>query len=184
MPALEKGNDAVLTRILNNPKRVDPRSFSSGSEFYGAAVGMVDGDGASLKLADGKIVNVRLAYGDAHETEKKEGGKVVKPGQPYGDKAASHLDSLIKGKNLTMRVTEPASGKNFWRPVVEVYADGVNVNKEMFKAGFYSKQKRGIPLEYWDAASQGEINQEGMYREKTVETAAEFRARMFPGMLE
>lgn len=167
------------------PNRADPRSFSSGSEISGTIAGEVDGDGASMKLSNGKVVNLRLAYGDAPETEKKDkDGKVTKLGQPFGPEAQQHLAKLVTGKKLTAKVIEPASEKNYWRPVVVLQADGVDVNKEMLGSGYHWPQSRTIPIEYWDAAAQGQLSKSGAMSEKNPERASKFRARLFSSIAE
>lgn len=166
--------DAVLERILKDPKRADPQQFAQDSSITGRVVGQPDGDGANIQLPNGKQVAARLAYIDTPETEKIA---QKKPGQPFGKEASRYLESLMKDKEVTAKVVEPASKKNYWRPVVELYADGKNLNMAMLEAGFAWPQKRYLPLEYNQAAVKG-YGAGNIFSVFDPETPGAFRARM------
>lgn len=144
--------DETLSRILKEPGRADPRKFSNKTELVGKVVGQPDGDGASLQLADGSKAVVRLAYIDTPETAKPGQNK---PGQPYGEAASAYLHELMKGKEIRAKIVEPATKKNYWRPVVELYAGDMNINEAMLESGYAWPQKRALAENYAIAASRG-----------------------------
>lgn len=170
--------DPVHERITSDPRRADPSKFSVGHEISGRVVGQPDGDGANIQLSDGKRVATRLAYIDTPETNKPDQNK---PGQPYGKEAMQYLHGLMQGKQITAKVVEAASAKNYWRPVVELYADGKNLNAAMLESGHAWPQKKYLPKEYSQAAAKG-YTSGNIFSEYDPESPGAFRARLFSGL--
>lgn len=171
--------DPVLTRVLGTEGRHDPREFATNSVITGKVRGQPDGDGANIQLSNGKWVATRLAYIDTPETDKPSHNK---PGQPYSKEAMTYLHDLMKGKEITAKVVEPASEKNYWRPVVELYADGKNLNLAMLESGYAWPQKKYMPGDYAKATAAGYSSGNGIFSKFNPETPGAFRARLFSGM--
>lgn len=91
-----------------------------------------DGDGAKLLRGDGSTLDCRIDRIDAPETAKAKYGK---KGQPYGDEARKTLQELIENKEVTVRVTQPAPGKNHDRALCQIEVEGKDVSTEMIQAG-------------------------------------------------
>lgn len=87
----------------------------------GYAGRVVDGDTFIMQI-DGRPTRVRLAQIDTPES-----------GQPYGRRAAQSLQSMIEGRPVT--VTWQSLDRNE-RPIVQVVAQGVDVNAEQVRRGF------------------------------------------------
>lgn len=169
--------DPVFDRITSDPRRADPSKFAVGHEISGRVVGQPDGDGANIQLSDGKRVATRLAYIDTPETDKPDQKKL---GQGHGKEAMQYLHGLMKGKEITAKVVEAASKKNYWRPVVELYADGKNLNAAMLESGYAWPQKKYLPKEYSQAAAKGYASG-NIFSEYDPESPGAFRARLSSG---
>jgi endonuclease YncB( thermonuclease family) len=104
------------------PAASDPAP-ASGAEsriLDGRVVGITDGDTLTL-LVDREQVRVRLAQIDAPEI-----------GQPYGKKAKAELSALAYRKLARVEVVDI---DRYGRTVGEVFADGIDVNREMVREG-------------------------------------------------
>ena len=86
----------------------------------GKVVGIADGDTVTI-LTDNKQTRIRLAEIDTPEKN-----------QPYGQKAKKALSDFIFGK--TVRV-EVQTIDRYGRTVGKIFLDGLNINKEMVRAG-------------------------------------------------
>jgi endonuclease YncB( thermonuclease family) len=96
---------------------------ASGAEtriLDGRVVGITDGDTLML-LVDRRQVRIRLAQIDAPES-----------GQPYGKKAKAALSALAFGKQARIEVVDI---DRYGRTIGEVSIDGIDVNREMVRAG-------------------------------------------------
>ena len=107
--------------------------------WEGKVVGISDGDTIKV-LQDGKQVIIRLASIDCPEK-----------GQPYGQAARKFTASLVAGKVVKVWQTDT---DRYGRIVGFVFADGIDVNKELLKAGMawhykqYSRDPELAKLEF------------------------------------
>ncbi len=108
LPAFPAGSEHALT------SGAEPRILD------GRVVGVTDGDTLTL-LVDREQVRIRLAQIDAPELN-----------QPYGKKAKTGLSTLAFGKQARVEV---ADIDRYGRTVGEVFVDGIDVNREMVRAG-------------------------------------------------
>ena len=89
-----------------------------------------DGDGAKLLKGDGSTLDCRIDRIDAPEVAHKSHGK---EGQAYGDEARKTLQQLIYGKEVTVRVTQPAD--RYGRSMCQIEVEGKDVSTEMIREG-------------------------------------------------
>jgi len=94
---------------------------SAGLVYQGKVVRIVDGDTLSL-LVDNQQLKIRLA--DIDTPERK---------QPFGNRAKQALSDLTFG--IEARVIEVTKDR-YGRIVGRVYADGIDVNRELVAQGF------------------------------------------------
>ncbi|MBK1667352.1 hypothetical protein CKO28_04825 [Rhodovibrio sodomensis] len=103
------------------------------------ALAVIDGDSVRI---DGSI-NARLHGLDAPEAK-----------DPGGRRATQHLKTLTEGKALTYK---PRDTDPYGRTVITLYADGVDVNRQMVADGYaraYSRYSRKYVLTQMKAAVQ------------------------------
>ena len=106
--------------------------------WEGKVVGVSDGDTIKV-LKDGKHVKIRLAAIDCPEK-----------GQPFGKKARWFTSSMVAGKVVEVWETDT---DRYGRTVAFVFVSGVDLNKELLKAGLawhykkYSKDPELTKLE-------------------------------------
>lgn len=96
-------------------------------ELSGKVIGISDGDTLTV-LVDKKPVKIRLDGIDAPESR-----------QAFGTKARTKLSELAFGKIVRV---EAKDKDDYGRTIGIVFADGVNVNAEMVKAGLAWHYKR------------------------------------------
>ena len=107
-------------------------------DLTGKVVSIADGDTVTM-LTDNKQTKIRLAEIDTPEKN-----------QPYGMKAKKALSNLIFSKNVQVEVV---TIDRYGRTVGKIFLDGLNINKEMVKAGHawvyiqYAKDKTLFALE-------------------------------------
>ncbi|SMB33134.1 conserved exported protein of unknown function (plasmid) [Sterolibacterium denitrificans] len=87
----------------------------------GPVTGVSDGD-TFYMVIDGERVRLRLAQIDAPEKA-----------QPFGRRAEQSLRDLIGKRKVTVTW---AQADQYGRPVVQVEADGLNINAEQVRRGF------------------------------------------------
>jgi len=97
-----------------------PTSDTEKRILTGRVVSISDGDTLTL-LVDREQVRIRLAQIDAPEI-----------GQPYGKKAKAALSALAFHKQARVEVVDI---DRYGRTVGEVFADGIDVNREMVREG-------------------------------------------------
>jgi micrococcal nuclease len=95
--------------------------------WEGKVVSVTDGDTIKV-LKDGKQVKIRLASIDCPEK-----------GQPYGQAAKKFTANLVAGKSV---IIWPTDTDRYGRTIAFVFVDGVDVNKELLKAGLAWHYKR------------------------------------------
>ncbi len=103
-----------------------PASIKKYSKFK--VIKVYDGDTIKVTGYNNLIMVVRFAGIDAPETKKRN-----QPGQPYGEKAANMVKSLISGKQVFLK-TYGTGGYN--RILAEVFTKtGLNVNLVLVRNG-------------------------------------------------
>ena len=107
-------------------------------DLTGKVVSIADGDTVTI-LTDNKQTKIRLAEIDTPEKN-----------QPYGMKAKKALSDFIFNKKVEVEVV---TIDRYGRTVGKIFLDGLNINKEMVKAGHawvyvqYAKDKTLFALE-------------------------------------
>ena len=102
--------------------------------WEGKVVGVTDGDTIKV-LKDGVQVKIRLASIDCPEK-----------GQPYGQAAKKFTADLVAGKIVKVW---PTDTDQYGRTIAFVFVGGVDLNKELLKAGLswhYKKYSRDPEL--------------------------------------
>lgn len=135
-----------------------------------------DGDGAKLRKEDGSTLDCRIDRIDAPEVAH---GKYGKKGQPYGDEARKTLQELIENKEVTVRVAQPAPGKNYDRSLCQIEVEGKDVSTEMIQAGAAWLYRR-----YANDPAMGKLESEaraarrGLWNSLNPEYPENFKRRM------
>ncbi len=115
----------------------------------GKVVGIADGDTVTI-LTDNKQTKIRLAEIDTPEKN-----------QPSGKKAKKALSDFIFGKTVRIEVE---TIDRYGRTIGTIFSEGLNINKEMVKAGHawvyiqYAKDKTLFALE-----KEARVNQLGLW---------------------
>ena len=114
-------------------------THNTGSQLF-QVIKVYDGDSMKVKGSNLTFM-VRLAGIDAPETGYKK-----LPGQPFSQESKKMLQNLVSGKMITVK----SYGTGFYnRQLAEVFADGINVNLAMLKAGM-AERYRGEPVKGLD----------------------------------
>ncbi len=118
-------------------------------------------DGDTLTLANGE--KVRLYGIDAPELT-----------QPFGEKAQQYLEKLVKGKTVSVN----QKGKSFDRKVCILTIDGVDINREMVRAGLAFEEPHYAHGEYHQDEIFAHKAQRGLWSSiKKVERPWDYRKR-------
>ncbi|GMT42814.1 MAG: hypothetical protein IEMM0002_1225 [bacterium] len=139
--------------------------------------------GFIIKVSDGDTVVVaptgnkrkftcRLYGIDAPETEKPH-----KPGQPYGEAAASVLTEMILRKTVRIELT---GERTYNREVCIISLDGMDVNLEMIRKGYawaYRKYLKGERAgRYIKAEKRAKSKGLGLWQNKNPIPPAKFKS--------
>ena len=132
-----------------------------------------DGDGFIFNRNDGSKVECRLDYVDAPEVAHP---RYSKSGQAYGEEAKRTLQDMILNKEVTVRVSVPAPGKNYNRNVCQVEIEGADVSKQMLQNGaaWVLKSLRNNP-ELMSLENQARDNKEGLWAMPNPQNPTDFR---------
>ena len=133
------GSPVGLTRNLQVPKELskgksttliqaDPKNLKSGDSFKATMTWVKDGD--TVDLSNGVICRVNGV--DAPETAKPKNGQ---PAQAYSGEATKALEQMVRNKELTIRIVEPPSGKNYDRASCIIEVEGKDVNVALLQQG-------------------------------------------------
>ena len=133
------GAPVGVTRNLQVPKELskgkpttlvqaDPKNLKSGDAFKATMTWVKDGD--TLDLSNGVVCRVNGI--DAPETAKPKKGQ---PAQAYSAEATKTLEQMVRNKELTIRIVEPPSGKNYDRASCIIEVEGKDVNVAMLQQG-------------------------------------------------
>jgi endonuclease YncB( thermonuclease family) len=121
-----RSNATLLTAILLVTFAVPSMGYAS-ETFIGKCVGVTDGDTISV-MRDGRAVKVRL-----------EGIDCPERGQDFSSAAKKYTSALVYGKTVEVRQT---GTDRYERVLAVVYADGINVNLSLVRAGLAWHFKR------------------------------------------
>lgn len=132
-----------------------------------------DGDGFIFNRNDGSKVECRLDSVDAPEVAHPNYGKA---GQAYGEESKRTLQDMILNKEVTVRVSVPAPGKNYGRNVCQVEIEGADVSKQMLQNGaaWVLKSLRNNP-ELMSLEKQARDNKAGLWANPIPQNPADFR---------
>lgn len=149
-------------------------SEGSGDKTTGYVYYCSDGDTCRLSVAGGSMwMNVRLFGIDAPETAKQRGRK---RGQPMGDSAKDFLNTMLKGKDVSV---VQADLDPYNRPVVELFVDGQSANLAMIEKGYAEvyrgKTKRIDRKRFEDAELVAKQNKAGIWAQAGYQSPSEFR---------
>lgn len=137
-----------------------------------------DGDSLSARTGDGKDINCRIDSIDAPEVAHPG-----KPGQPYGEASKKTLQDMILNKEVTVRVSKPATANhNYGRALCQIEIEGQNIDKKMLQEGMawlyrrFNKDPELSRLEL-DAKSNGR----GLWADKSPVNPEDFRRMLRSG---
>lgn len=133
------GSAVGVTKNLQVPKELlqgkpttlvqaDPKNLKSGDAFKATMTWVKDGD--TVDLSNGVVCRINGI--DAPETAKP---KKNQPAQPYSAEATKTLEQMVKNKELTIRIVEPPSGKNYDRASCIIEVEGKDINAAMLQQG-------------------------------------------------
>lgn len=133
------GSPVGVTRNLQVPKELskgkpttlvqaDPNNLKSGDLFKATMTWVKDGD--TLDLSNGVICRVNGV--DAPETAKPKNNQ---PAQAYSGEATKALEQMVRNKELTIRIVEPPSGKNYNRASCIIEVEGKDVGVSLLQQG-------------------------------------------------
>jgi endonuclease YncB( thermonuclease family) len=169
------GNDAATTTPPSAPPPSPGQAADEGDDLP-AIDALVfhcnDGDTCRVRIAGSVWMNVRLAGIDAPEVSH---GK-KRPGQPLGGESRDFLNSVVKGKSVKLRQTDL---DQYNRPVVELTAGEIAVNRTMVENGFAEayrgKTRRLDNAAYFAAEAAAKKARKGVWGLASYQSPAEFR---------
>ena len=146
------------------------------TEHFGKVNTCSDGDTCSIKLdSDLSTLKVRLIGIDAPET--KHGP--TEDGQPFGQEARDHINSLVKGKSVRIVAIEQDM---YGRTLGEMYVGKSLVNVGMLKAGLalvYIWDKDDInAATYVSAQTKAKKDEKGIWSLDSFEKPEDYRRRI------
>jgi len=153
-------------------------AFAAETILTGKIIKVTDGDTVIITpIEGGAFFKCRLYGIDAPETPKiSRRGRLMKPGQPYGEEAARELKKLILGETVEVTIT---GAKTYNREVCRIHKDGMDVNLEMVKRGYawaYTHYlKRPYASEYIDAERAAREKHLGLWQDTNPTPPWEFR---------
>ncbi|MFK4705732.1 micrococcal nuclease [Roseateles asaccharophilus] len=121
-----------INDMISSPGQHGGAAPASGALQGGKVVYVDDGDTVIVLNGANEQVKVRLASIDAPESShtNKETGRI---GQPYSENSKKFLESMVKGKIVA---TACPNADRYGRQVCTITVDGINVNREMVRAGW------------------------------------------------
>lgn len=146
----------------------NPTANAGAQEVQGQVVKVADGDTITLKKTDGQTIRIRFLGIDAPEHD-----------QAGGPASKAHLESLVAGRNVTVRYRNP---DQYGRTVGKVLVDGKDVNLSQLQTGnawFYrSYQKSMFPEDrpiYEAAEEKARSERVGLWSESNPTPPWDFR---------
>ncbi len=153
-------------------------AFAAETTLTGKVMKVSDGDTVVISpIEGGEFFKCRLYGIDAPETSKYgRRGRLIKPGQPYGDEATRELKRLILSQTVDITLT---GAKTYKREVCRIVKDGMDVNHEMVKLGYawaYRHYLHGpYASEYIDAEAAARERHLGLWQDTNPTPPWEFR---------
>lgn len=146
------------------------------AEYFGKVNTCTDGDTCTIKLdSDLSNLKVRLIGIDAPETSHGP----TEDGQPYGQEARDHINSLVKGKSVRIVAIDKDM---YGRTLGEMYVGNVLVNVGMLKAGLaltYIWDKDDInATSYTSAQTKAKKDEKGIWSLDSFEKPEDYRRRL------
>lgn len=145
-------------------------------------------DGVVTKVSDGDTIQVTDQFGtkvkvrfygvDAPETEKgnKRTGKIIKPGQPFGEEGYQALNQKLQRQNVRLEIMDTDQYK---RAVAIVWLGNRNINREMVSEGwgwaYRQYLDRPHASEYIQAEEQARRAHIGLWQQNKPTSPWEFR---------
>jgi micrococcal nuclease len=129
--------------------------------------GCHDGDTCRAYAKNGDRISVRLSGIDAPEV-----------GQDFCPEAIAFLESMVKDRDIDIE----CDGTSYARRTCFLFADGLNVNEEMVKAGFAWDFPRHSGGRYAPLEADARRNQRGLWAGKKI--VSPFCARMMTSYSE
>lgn len=165
---------------LSKPVQVEvarPGAVPKGQSTKVVATFVTDGDSFYFNEGRTPDFECRLDVVDAPETRK---AKYNKPGQPYGEEAASYLRSMIENKEVDIHISgKDSDGRN----ICQVEINGKDIDLELVKGGMAWLYRRyAVPgseryKELMDAENTARKNSKGIWKESNPEYPESFRRR-------
>lgn len=153
-------------------------SFAAETTLTGKVMKITDGDTVVIgPIEDGAFFKCRLYGIDAPETSKYgRRGRMLKPGQPYGEESARELKQLILGETVNVTLT---GAKTYKREVCRIFKNDMDVNLEMVKQGYawayMHYLDRPYASEYIDAETAAREKHLGLWQDVNPTPPWEFR---------
>jgi endonuclease YncB( thermonuclease family) len=124
-----------------------PPAFSAETTLTGKVMKVTDGDTVVISpIEGGTFFKCRLYGIDAPETAKYgRRGRMLKPGQPYGEESSRELKKMILGQTVRVTLT---GAKTYKREVCKIDSNGMDVNLEMVRLGYAWAYKQYLNRPY------------------------------------
>jgi len=159
-PTVTNGGEVVGQRHCHIAPKASPAA-STGKEFTGAVVKVVDGDTVHLVNQSGTKLKIRQMGIDAPEMKQK-GGKASR----------DHLASLVGGKNA---VADCSTKDKYQRWVCKVLVNGQDMNLKMVQDGhawhykqYQSEQTASDRSSYSKAQEEAQNSRSGLWHTDAV----------------
>ena len=154
------------------------------STFEGTVYKVSDGDTLQVETKSGKNLKIKLYGCDAPEIEKrhKKSGKIIKPGQPYGEQAKQALQTRVYKKKVRVDVINIDRDR---RLESIIWRKDRNINLEMVREGYaeayWEYLKQPYYAKFLDAEQNAKYRRKGIWGLKNYERPSTFRKRMMWG---
>lgn len=137
-------------------------------------------DGDTVQVVDdlGTKIKVRFYGMDAPETEKKDKrtGKVIKPGQPFGEEAFRALQSKLEKQRVRLDVM---GTDRYRRLVCVIWVEDRNIEIEMIREGWAWAYRKYLDApyasEYIGAEERAKKERKGLWVQKRPQPPWVFR---------
>jgi endonuclease YncB( thermonuclease family) len=148
--------------------------------FEGQVTKVSDGNTIQVN-SNGTKLKIRLYGIDAPETEKsnKKTGRIIKPGQPYGDKAWKALEGKVARKGVKVEVM---AIDQYRRLVSLVWLGNRSINREMVAEGYAWAYRQYLDTpyasEFIGLEETARASRLGLWHQNTPEPPWEFRRKL------
>jgi endonuclease YncB( thermonuclease family) len=139
----------VTLWVAAGPLGAVAEARAAGGEYVATVVRVVDGDTVAVRTATARK-NVRLAQIDAPERA-----------QPHGAEATRALSAMVLGREVRLEVV---TVDRYGREVVELYADGRHVNRDLVRQGHaWVYQRYAVDAELNELESAARSERAGLW---------------------